>query len=254
MVCIHFIQGSGEFPEKFLYISRLQRKAEGQPPERWRGRVHRGKKPSRRSISAPGEEKLEPDIDISSLLQGKTTAPENSIVTAAFTDKLNGGSEPVEDDVVTVLLEVPQAEEAESGGRARRSGRREAAHRSGLNLAVLLRLRSNRTPELASEVATEQNMARSLQRRGADGAAALIGCEDLFAKEVGAALDAVFDSKPPEESDLGRGEIVPDEFVPIVNDPAVGAQLVESGGAQFPARLAAERERAHVDSVREPFR
>ena len=154
------------------------------------------------SMPAPEEEESKPNIDVSSLRHRETTAPENNVVAAAFPDKLNGGSEAVEDDIVTVFPQLPQAEEAKSGGRARRSGRREAASRSGRDLAMLLRLRSDRALELTSEAATEHNMASCLQCRRADGAAALIGSEDPFAKEVAAALDTVLDGEPPEELDF----------------------------------------------------
>jgi hypothetical protein len=83
-------------------------------------------------------------------------------VAAAFPDKLNGGSEAVEDDIVSMFPELPQAEEAKSGGRARRSGWRDAASSSRRDLAMLLRLRSDRAPKLTSEAATKLNMACSL--------------------------------------------------------------------------------------------
>jgi hypothetical protein len=54
-------------------------------------------------MPAPGEKKSKLNIDVSTFRHGKTITPENSVVPAAFPDKLNGGSEPVEDDIVAVL-------------------------------------------------------------------------------------------------------------------------------------------------------
>jgi hypothetical protein len=69
-------------------------------------------------------------------------------------------------------------------------------------LLRLLQLRTDITPELTSKAATRHYMTPRLQRRRTDGAAALTGGDNIFAKEVVAALDTILDGEPPEELDL----------------------------------------------------
>jgi hypothetical protein len=132
----------------------------------------------------------------------KTGTPENHIVPASLADELNGGSETVENNIVLMFPELPQTEKAMGGGRARQSWRRDAACRRHRGKVFPILLRADGAPELSSKMAAEQDMACRLERRRADGAAALIIREDPFPKEVTPALVTVSDGKPAEELDL----------------------------------------------------
>jgi hypothetical protein len=105
-----------------LNIFHLSEKGRKEPGER---NLHGGTGPTQRGRAQgrEGETKLgveERDLDIDIITDGgrETGTPKHSVITAGFMDARGGWGQPVENNIIRVLLDMPKIEPTEGGGDA----------------------------------------------------------------------------------------------------------------------------------------
>jgi hypothetical protein len=135
-----------------------------------------------------GEEKGKPDVDVLPHGLRKPSPPKDSVVTASFPDARERRRQPVEDNVVPVLPQMPETKPAEGGGGTRRNGGRQRATGGVAKLESGHRRDAKTEPKRAGKAASKQEVADCLKRTAAERAEAVRGGKDLLFEKIGTDL------------------------------------------------------------------